>query len=340
MRDNRILSEDIKHLGRLPVWEKFSGKTLLITGATGMLGSYLALAANEANLYGGYEIKLLLLGRNSKKAKALFDNVKCKILLKDIREPLNIDEPIHYIMHTAGPVGPDIFESNPSEVISANVEGTFSLLRYAIQHDCQSFAFASTHEVYGKVEGEQIETSMSGVIDTANPRSSYVLAKQTVENILACFSKQYGLNTVSARLSRLYGPLMNLNSGLFVCNFLNDALHNRPIHVRGGLNLLRPLCYISDAAEAMLQMLGSANAGEAYNVQGDELSTIGDIANKISLFGNSEVKCDKPETEHYPISGHWLNTDKLKGMKWQQGVKLFDGLKRTYEYFMQVGASP
>lgn len=333
MKDNRILCEDIRHLGSLPVWEKVSGKTLLITGATGMLGSYLALAANEANQKGGYGSKLLLMGRDSKKVKQLYDNIECQILLQDVREPLNIDEPIHYIMHTAGPVGPAVFENDPAEVISVNIEGTLSLLRYAVRHDCQSFAFASTHEIYGRVEGEQTESSMSGVIDTTNPRSSYILAKQTAENLLACFSKQYGLKTVSARFSRLYGPLMNLNSGLFVCDFLNDVLHSRPVHIRGELNLLRPLCYISDAAEAMLQILVSANARRAYNVQGDELSTIGDVAKKIALLGNSEVKCDKLETEQFPIRGHWLNTDKLKSLKWQQRIKLTDGLIRTYDYF-------
>lgn len=337
MIDSQILCEDIKLLGRLPLWENLSGKTLLITGATGMLGSYLALAANEANIVGGYEIKLLLIGRNSKKAKLLFDNIKCEILLQDIREPLKINAPVHFILHTAGPVGPNVFDDDPSDVISANVEGTFTLLRYAIEHDCQSIVCASTHEVYGKVDGEQTESSMTGIVDTTDPRSCYVLAKQTVENILACFSKKYGLKSASARFSRLYGPMMNLSSGLFVCDFIKDALQSRPIHVRGGQYLLRPLCYITDAAEAMLHILINANAGEAYNVQGEELPTIGEIAEMVSLVGGCSTQYNQPEKGEYPKNGHWLNTYKLKNLEWKQSVKLSDGLKRTYEYFMQVG---
>ncbi|HHX23674.1 MAG TPA: NAD(P)-dependent oxidoreductase [Thermoanaerobacterales bacterium] len=339
MFDNQVLIDDIKMLGCHNLWQKLSGRTLLITGATGMLGSYLALAANEANIYGGYGIKLILLGRNSKKAKLLFDSINCKIISQDIREPLNINEPVHYIMHTAGPVGPKIFDNDPLDVISANVEGTFSLLRYAMQYECQSIAYASTHEVYGKVDGEQTEASMSGVVDTTNPRSSYVLAKQTTENILSCFSKQYGIKTSSARLSRLYGPLMNLSSGLFVCDFIKDAIQRKPVRVRGDLNLIRPLCYITDAAKAMLHILINAKMGEAYNVQGDELPTIGEIADLISSIGGCPVQENKPETREYQRSGHWLNTDKLRELKWQQDVKLFDGLKRTYEYFIQAGGS-
>lgn len=336
MRNSQILNEDIELLARLDLWEKLSGKTLLITGATGMLGSYLALAANEANRIRGYGIKLLLSGRNKIKANSLLNGVDCQFLFHDVREPLKIEEPIHYFLHTAGPVGPKVFESSPVEVISANVEGTLSLLRYAIQHNCQSFVFASTHEVYGQVEGEQTESSPCREIDLTNPRSCYVLAKQMVENTLVCFTKQYGLRSVSVRFSRLYGPLMNLHSGLFVCDFLSDVLQNRPVQVRGGLNLLRPLCYITDAAEAMLRTLATESDAEVYNVQGNELPTIGEIAGIVSSFGGRGTKFSHPETEDCTKSGHWLNTDKLKNIGWRQKVMLPDGLRRTFDYFSEV----
>lgn len=333
MKTCHIFDEDIEYLARLSLWKKLSGKTLMITGATGMLGSYLAFAANKANLIGGYGIRLVLSGRNSQKAKQLFDNIECRILLQDIREPLDVDGPLHYIIHTAGPVGPAVFEKNPLEVISVNVEGTMSLLRSAIQHDCLGVVFASTHEVYGKAEGEQKESSILGAVDPYDPRSSYILAKQTAENILACFSSTYGLKSASARLSRLYGPLMNMDSGLFICSFINDALHNMPVHVRGELNQLRPLCYIADAAEAMLRILLNADRGEAYNVQGKELPTIGDIALMVSEIGNCGVKFDKPETGNKPATGYWLNTDRIERLDWWQRTGLLEGLRRTMNFF-------
>jgi nucleoside-diphosphate-sugar epimerase len=242
-------------------------------------------------------------------------------------------------LHTAGPVGPTVFENNPAEVISVNVEGTLSLLRYAIQHDCQSFVFASTHEVYGQAEGKQIESSPAGVIDPMNPRSCYVLAKQTAENCLTCYSKQYGLHYATARFSRLYGPLMNLDSGLFLCDFINDALVNCPVRVRGGQSLLRPLCYIADAAEAMLRMLVNDSAAGAYNVQGDELPTLGEIAHIVSSFSGSDTEFVHAETESCTRNGHWLDTDKLKSLGWQQNVTLHDGLHRTLDYFREVGVN-
>lgn len=331
--NNTILYNDIIQLAKLTVWEKLSGKTLLITGATGMLGAYLTLATNEANRLGGYKIRLVLLCRDFAKAKALFGGVECRFLFQDVRKPLGLDEPIHNILHTAGPVGPTIFEQDPTEVISTNVEGALRLLRYAVQYDCQGFVLASTHEVYGQADGEQREDAPSGIIEPMNPRTCYILAKQTAENLLACYSKQYGLRTMSARFSRLYGPLMNMKSGLFVCDFINDVLGNKPVLVRGGLNLLRPLCYISDAAKAALYILAYGASGEAYNVQGGELPNIGEIAETISGYKTYGIQIDRPETKGLPPSGHWLNTDKLKNLEWNQSIKLSEGLKRTFDYY-------
>jgi len=328
-----IFSDDIHRLAACDFWEKLSKKTLCITGVTGMLGAYLALAASKANENGNYGIKLIFVCRDVKKAKELYEGVNCKILFQDIREPLGITEPVHYLIHAAGPVGPSVFQDNPFDVLESNTTGIFSLLKYAASHECEKFVFASTHEVYGQAAGEQAENMMSGAIDPMDPRAGYVLGKQAAENALACYYKQHALHIASARLSRLYGPKMNMNSGLFICDFINDAINKRPIRVRGGLNLLRPICYIADAAEAMMRILVYGNPGDAYNVQGDELPTIGEISGIIAERAKSTISADHPETAELSPIGHWLNTDRLKKIGWRQNVRLENGLARTLEYY-------
>ena len=321
---NNIINEDIRNLSNRSYWERLHNRKILITGATGMLGAYLAYAAAKHS-----NAELFLLCRNQSKARELFADIDCNFIFQDVREPLTINEQIDFILHTAGPVGPSVFENTPVDVISANVTGTLSLLDYARGHNCKGFVFASTHEVYGAVNGEQVEENTSFGIDITAPRSCYVLAKQTAENALACAFKQYGLRTLIARFSRLYGPLMNLESGLFICDFTKNKINNEPIHIHGGLNLLRPLLYISDAADAMLNVLANGQKGEAYNAQGDEITSIGEIAGLIS----EHIISDKPETKELPPSGHWLNCDKLKSLGWKQTVPLTNGIKRTIEYF-------
>jgi len=328
------LQDDIHRISSCNRWIKFSGCTLLITGATGMLGAYIALAADMANRLYDYGIKLILLCRNEEKAQRLYAGINgCKFLFQDIRQPLSIRQPSHYIIHAAGPVGPTTFQMNPVDVLSANAIGTLSLLEYAVQNACEGFLLASTHEVYGRTEGEQYETMFSGLICPMDPRSSYILGKQTAENALACYHQQYGLRTLSARLSRLYGPMMNLDSGLFICDFIKDAMNNRPIRVRGGGHLLRPLCYIADAAEAMLRLLADGSSGQAYNVQGDERLTINEIASLLVEQNAKRYTIDRADTVFSSSAGHWLNTDRLKGLGWNQTTSLRDGLKRTIEFF-------
>ena len=316
-------------MAELPFWGEMAHKTMLVTGATGLLGSYVTLAAVAANRIGDYGIKIYALGRNTEKFASLYPSKECIFVLQDIQNPLTIDEDIHYLVHTAGPVGPSIFRDTPLDVISTNVEGTLSLIDHVKQRNCKGFVFASTHEIYGAAEGEKYESDFPVGVDLSNPRSCYILAKQACENALVCATVQYPMRTMSLRLSRLYGPLMNLDSGLFVCDFIQDLLHKRPVRIRGDLNLIRPLCYVADAAAAALFVLADGLSGEAYNVQNEEIPTIHEIAGLLS----GSIIADNPDTKTLPPTGHWLNVNKLKAIGWRQSMPLADGLHRTVEYF-------
>lgn len=323
---NKILKEDIHEIASLDLWSNFKNSTILITGATGMVGAYLALSIYEANKVGSYNIRPILLGRNSDKAEQLFGSTK-DFYSQDIRSPLTIDEPVDFIIHTASPVGPTMFENQPVDVISVNVESTLSLLDYAVKHNCKRFLLASTHEIYGNVEGVQFETSALSLADSMKHRSCYILGKQVAENILASYSKQHGIHTMSARLSRLYGPLMNLESGLFVCDFMKNVLSDDPVNISGNPTLIRPLTYIKDSTIAMLTILAYGENSQAYNVQAEEIPTIFDIATSLS----SNVQVKKTDLLNLERSGHWLDAVKLKSLGWEQTVSLVDGLQRTLD---------
>lgn len=317
----------IKELAQSPLWRKLEHKSLLITGATGMLGAYTALAAAQANKEYNLGIRLFLLGRNEKKAREIFKGIEASFLFQDLRETIKHDGKFDYIIHSAGPVGPTVFRKNPLDVLSANTEGTMSLIRHIKKYGCEGVVLASTHEVYGKFSGEKTEKSPISMPDIMDPRTCYVIAKQASENALACAAFQYGTRVMPARLSRLYGPFMNMDSGLFICDFLQQAMADRKIHVRGCANLLRPLCHVHDAASALLYLLIKGESMNVYNVQGGEMPTISEIAELIARRLDAVVILDMPETASSAPEGHWLNTDKLKALGWRQQIPLKKGIE-------------
>lgn len=323
----------IKELAKLPLWQELKNKSLLITGATGMLGAYTALAAAQANKEFDLGIRLFLLGRNKEKTRELFRGIEASFLFQDVREPVRHDDKFDYIIHAAGPVGPAVFRDNPLDVLSANTEGTMSLIRHVQKYGCEGFVLASTHEVYGKSPGEKNEGSPISMPDIMDPRTCYIIAKQAAENALACAAFQYGTRVMPARLSRLYGPFMNMDSGLFICDFLKQAMTGRKIHVRGGANLLRPLCHVHDAAAALLYILIKGESMNVYNVQGDELPTISEVAECIARSFDAAVILDMPETASDKPEGHWLNTDKLKALGWRQRIPLGKGIEELCAAF-------
>lgn len=327
-----ICKQDINYLSKLPHWESLKGETVLITGATGMLGAYISLAALEACKKKNLDLEVLLMCRNKDKAEALFGKNQ-NFLFQDVREELPSHVRPSYILHIAGPVGPNEFRDHPVDVLSVNTEGSLNLLQRASACGCKGFVFASTHEVYGKVDGLVNEFSQLGAMDSMDSRSCYGMGKRCGESALACYNSQYGLRTMSARLSRMYGPLMNLDSGLFVCDFIKSYLNNEPVNIAGDGNLMRPLCYIRDAAEALLYILVKGEGGSAYNVQSEELTAICDIADMIAAEGDMDVYMARPETRELIRMGHHLDCTRLKALGWQQRVGINQGICRTLEHF-------
>ena len=325
---NPVLYEDITSLADEPLWGALKGASLLITGATGMLGAYMALAADIANKKYGYEIRLLLMGRDRKKLEPLYQDAHAEFFFQDIREPILYKNPFDYIIHLAGPVGPIVFQDSPGEVLAVNVEGSLNLLRHITRFGCASIVLASTHEVYGGTQNERMEDDLLLLPDSMNPRACYVLGKLAAENAIT----GYKAPGKSARLSRLFGPLMNRNSGLFICDFINQIEKEKTICIHGDASQLRPLCYISDAASALLYILVRGENQSAYNVQGKELTTMYDVAKIIAERYSAKIILGKPETASWQPSGYWLNTRKLERLGWKPMINLCNGVDKFYRF--------
>lgn len=310
-----------------PLILEAAGAAVLVTGAGGMVGAAVANAFLAAERKYGLGMRLYGMGRNAATLEKRFAGTALVPLASDVASPFPPASPrFDYIFHAASPAGPSLFARHPAEVVRANLAGTVNLLEKARLDRCRRFLFVSTHEVYGTGKDVWREED-AGVLDFLDPRACYPESKWAGENACVSYGKEYGIHTGIARLSRLYGPSMNLESGLFVCDFVKDVLAGRPVTVKHGPGLLRPLCHIDDAADALVRILFRGTAGAAYNVAPDEAWTIGEIAVELGRLGGTGHVLP----EGGPTGGARQDTTHLKGLGWLPRVGLAEGLRGILE---------
>ena len=170
-------------------WEKLSGTNILVTGATGLIGSTLvnALMANPHRDYSVYAS-----GRNLARARKRFENYfsmeSFSFIEYDVTLPLQTHIHFDYIIHAASPASPNAFSKNPVEIVKANIQGVSNLIEYGIKHDMKRFLYVSSGEVYGEGDGRVITEDYCGYVDSLNPRSCYPSSKRAAETLCASYA--------------------------------------------------------------------------------------------------------------------------------------------------------
>ncbi len=323
----RLVRAEAERLGADPLFQAAAGASVLITGAAGMIGSCLALAFLEADRQQGLGLKVYGLSRNMDRARDLYAGLPLLPLSRDVAaDPAGLPR-FDYVVHAASPVGPALFAADPAGVVSANLAGTLNLLGKAARDGARRFLLVSTHEVYGTGRAVWREED-AGLLDFFSVRACYPESKRAGENACVCFHRQHGLATGVARLARVMGPTMNLASGLFVCDFLKDALAGRPIAIKGDGNLIRPLAYAADAAAGLVRILFSGAPGEAYNLAPAEAPTILDAARVLSELSGAGI-CEAAPGG--PGGGAAQDIAKLRALGWEPRVAFRKGLELIWE---------
>ena len=214
---NRVFKEDLEAIiaENIP-WEKLEGKTVLITGASGMIGTYMLHVLTILNDERGLNIQIAAMLRNASK---LPDEIRrredVKIVTHDVTETIEIPGEVHYVIHAASPASPLIMQDKPVETIAANTIGTFNTLKLAKEKHAEGYLFISSREIYGQPEEGQefFYEDTYGFVDQLNPRSCYSEGKKAAETMCVCFHDEYGLNAKIARLAHTYGPGMSIYDG-------------------------------------------------------------------------------------------------------------------------------
>lgn len=286
-----LYEQDIDHIAGSPMLQKLEEKTILITGATGMIGKYMIHVLQRYNtIYAKDKCKIIALCRSAEVGCALFgkdDNIE--YIIADVCEPVQIQERIDYIVHAASNTNPSTYAKIPVETYRANVIGTENMLQLARKKHSEAALFISSASVYGNVSHGTLDENTCGRIDFFNINNSYSEGKRMGECICKSFFSEYGVPVKIARPFHMYGPGMRLDDGRLFDDLVNKVLNGKDIVLLSSGDKKRNFCYIRNSIELLFHILINGKAGEIYNVGSPNNSyTIKEFAQKLIEANDDE----------------------------------------------------
>lgn len=330
-------------------FDEFKGKSFLVTGATGLIGSLLIKALLYCNRVHNLDLKVFAVVRSEEKAKMVFQDFLSyeglEFLLADLeKDVIELDMSCDYIIHAAAVTASKIMVSDPVGTIRTAVVGTDQLLRFAVEHQCRSFVYISSMEIYGQpiTDGRTTEKDL-GYVDITTVRSCYPEGKRMCECLCTAYASQYGLNVKSARLAQTFGAGILPTENRVFAQFARSAMKGEDIvlHTKGESE--GNYIYTRDAVRAILMLLVSGEPGNAYNIANEESHvTIKQMAELVAKeIANDTIKVviDIPEDSaslgYAPSVKMWLDASKMKELGWKAEVSLIESYRRMIQW-MQV----
>lgn len=334
---------EIRRIAELPLpWEEMKNRTVLLSGATGMVGKCLVDILMKLNSDFGLNIKVAAISRNEARAKERFaeywDDPLLQYISCDINQIIPECGTADYIIHAASNTHPLQYANDAVGTIASNVIGTKNLLDYAVEHGTKRFCFVSSVEIYGENRGdvERFDEKYMGYLDCNTLRAGYPESKRLGETLCNAYKETYGLAFVIPRLSRVYGPTMLSSDSKAISQFIKKAAAGEDIVLKSEGNQKYSYTFVTDAAAAVLYTLLCGNVGEAYNIANEESDiTLKELAGYLAQIAGSEVVFELPEEQerkgYSTATKAMLDAAKLELQGWKPAVSMLEGLKCTVE---------
>lgn len=332
------LEEDLQYIAdyNLP-YERLKGKAVLVTGATGLIGTLLVRALLAIG-----DIKVIALVRNSEKAKRIYGDLTGNLLklhIADIVDEIEIEDAVDYIFHCASITASKMMIEKPVETLLISVEGTKNILNFAREKKCASVVYVSSMEVYGAFnESKEVREEKLGYIDHLKVRSNYPESKRLCENMCVAYYSEFGVPVKIARLAQTFGAGILSGENRVFAQFARSAMQGKDIvlHTKGQSE--GNYCYTRDCITGLFTILLKGANAEAYNVSNPTThTTIAEMANLVAekiAGGKIKVVFDIPEDNTFGYAADTkmkLNSDKLQTLGWKPEVGLEEAYRRMME---------
>lgn len=330
--------DDILSVSTLDLpWEKLCGSNILVTGATGLIGSCII---DVLMSHPNKNFKVYACGRNEKRIEKLFskyfNDLRFNILKQDVTTPLVCNTNFQYIIHAASGAAPIDFSSRPVEVMKANLLGIINLMEYGRMHQLKRFLYISSGEVYGEGDGRLFTEDYSGYVNPLMSRSCYPSSKRAAETLCASYGAEYGVDYVVARPCHIYGPNFTENDNRVYAQFIRNVITGENIVMKSTGAQFRSWCYVVDCVSALLHILLKGENGQAYNIADKSSNiTIKELAEIIAEIGGKkviiELPSEKEKAGYNIVTKSIFSTDKLHTLGWNVNKSMKMNIKATIE---------
>lgn len=339
---NSVFLEDLDNIIDSDIqWEKLEGKSVMVTGASGMIGTYAVGTLLRLNNVKHLGIKVLGVVRDVRKIPDEFrSHADFQAVVHDVTQPFDVAEPVDYLIHAASPASPLIMKDKPVETIAANTLGTFYTLALAREKGAQGYLYISSREIYGQPDPDQefFYEDTYGFVDPLNARSCYPEGKKAAETMCVSYRQEYGVNAKIARLAHTYGPFMSIHDGRVQADFLRNVLNKENIVLKSEGTAVRTYTYIADAMDGLFRVLLNAEE-QVYNI-GDEngkvsIRELAELLVKVRPEDHLELVFDIPAGDTKgtaPFTAGILNSGRIRAIGWQPRFTVAGGFERTLRF--------
>jgi dTDP-glucose 4,6-dehydratase len=341
---DQIMQEDIEYLLDHFDFSKLYNSAIIVSGATGFIGSQLVKILTSINLSKNANITIYALIRDTKKAKTIFQEIyehkNLCFITHDICQKLTLNRHIDYIIHCASITASRTFIENPIMTIDTSYMGTRAILDLARENHVKGLVYLSSMEVFGIPDNRLLDIKENdyGYSDILNYRSSYSECKRMCECLCACYAQEYGLPIKIARLTQVVGAGINYYDTRVAAQFARSVIENKDIILKTHGKTLRPLVYTRDAITGIFTILLKGVNGQAYTVANKTTAVsireiaemvVDKIANKrIRIIYDINIPAEYVPNIDLCLN---LNVDRLESLMWRAEVGLEDSYRRMIE---------
>ncbi len=329
-------------MAALPELEELVGKSVMITGCTGLICSAVVDVLIRWNTTHEGKIRILAAARSEQKAAGRFLPYSGSDWFSFVSYDASSAENrlVHscdYIIHGASNASPNKIVREPVETMLSNFTGMKYLLDYARERGTKRILYISSSEVYGKKEGNMpYRPDEYGYIDLLNPRSSYSVGKRAAETLCASYADEYGVESVIIRPGHIYGPTAVQTDNRVSSAWAYAAARGEDIVMKSDGAQIRSYCYCLDSASAILKVLLRGESVHAYNISNPKsVITIRKMAELLAENAGVklrlELPTDKEKQGFNPMSNSSLDSTELMALGWKGLFDAERGFAHTVE---------